>query len=278
MEELLGRALPCLDAGFVRVVDYLGDDASIASAARVSYGGGTRRARPDRDLIRYLMRHRHTSPFEMCEVKVHVKLPIFVARQWIRHRTASVNEVSGRYSVLDQASWLPEPEALSRQSQDNRQGRAAAIPTEEAEEILEVLRHGAARSWEDYGHLLEHHDLARELARVNLPLSTYTQWVWKIDLHNLFHFLALRLHPHAQQEIRAYAHLLADIVRAWVPVAWEAFEDYQLEARTFSRQELALLRQRLAGFEVLQEESGLSRREWDEFNAALDGEAAHSQR
>lgn len=269
LEDLLDHVLPCLDHGFVRLVDYMGDDASIAAAARVSYGAGTHRRRPDRDLIRYLMRHRHTSPFEMCELKLHVKLPIFVARQWIRHRTANVNEVSGRYSVLDSECWLPDESELARQSTDNRQGRASSLDPESATQARALLREGAARSFQDYGMLLDKHDLAREIARVNLPLSTYTQWVWKIDLHNLLHFLELRLHPHAQKEIRAYAQVIAELVRAWVPVTYEAFVDYHLSAVTFSRGEMELLRAMVAGERPRFEGSGLSRREWEQFTESL---------
>lgn len=274
LEARLGEPVAVLDHGFVRLVDYMGDDAAIAQAARVSYGGGTRRVRRDRGLIRYLMRHRHTSPFEMCEIKLHVKLPIFVARQWIRHRTANVNEISGRYSVLDREFYVPAPADLARQARDNRQGRDEVLGPEEAARVIAVLRREAERDFDVYDALLREHDLARELARIGLGLGTYTQWYWKIDLHNLLHFLALRLDRHAQREIRAYAEVIADIVRAWVPLAWEAFEDYRLGARTFSRQELAVLRRLLRGEAVADAEAaGLSEREWRELRAdlGLDG-------
>jgi thymidylate synthase (FAD) len=269
MESRIGQAVPCLDHGFVRLVDYMGDDAAIAAAARVSYGAGTRHTRPDRDLIRHLLRNSHTSPFEMCEIKLHVKLPIFVARQWIRHRTANVNEVSGRYSVLDREFYLPAAADLEVQSKDDRQGRAGRLPEGAAQEVLELLRSGASADFSTYDELLGRHDLTRELARIGLPLSTYTQWVWKIDLHNLLHFLALRLDSHAQREIRVYADVIAGIVQDWVPTCWEAFTDYLLEARTLSRLDLAVVRARLQGREVSFEESGLSKREWRELNAVL---------
>jgi thymidylate synthase (FAD) len=264
LEARLEEALPCLDHGFVRVVDYMGDDAAVVQAARVSYGAGTRKLREDRGLIRYLMRHRHTTPFEMCELKLHVKLPIFVARQWIRHRTASVNEISGRYSVLDSEFYVPRAEDLATQSASNRQGRGDALAPEDAAEVLAILRQDALAAHASYARLLDRWDLARELARINLGLSTYTQWYWKIDLHNLLHFLALRLHPHAQQEFQVYAEAIAGLVRAWVPLTWEAFEDYHLGAVTLSRQEVALLRQRLAGSPADWAAAGLSRREWEE--------------
>ena len=264
LEARLHHAVPCLDHGFVRVVDYMGDDAAVVQAARVSYGRGTRKLREDRGLIRYLMRHRHTTPFEMCELKLHVKLPIFVARQWIRHRTASVNEISGRYSVLDSEFYLPAPEDLAVQSQSNRQGRGAELTTEQAAEVLDILRAEASRAHASYAGLMNGFDLARELARINLTLSTYTQWYWKIDLHNLLHFLALRLHPHAQREFRVYSQAIAELVAAWVPTTWEAFEDYRLGAHTISRQEIEVIRAALAGQPIDRASSGLSKREWGE--------------
>ncbi len=275
IEELLHTPVPCLDHGFVRVVDYMGDDAAVVQAARVSYGKGTRKLREDRGLIRYLMRHRHTTPFEMCELKLHVKLPIFVARQWIRHRTASVNEISGRYSVLDSEFYLPAADDLAVQSSSNRQGRGAELTAEQAAEVLDILRGEAVRAHASYAGLMNGFDLARELARVNLTLSTYTQWYWKIDLHNLLHFLALRLHPHAQREFRVYAQAMADIVAAWVPASWEAFEDYRLGAFTISRQGVDVIKALLAGNPVTQADSGLSKREWNELlrTFELDPEA-----
>ena len=262
MEAWLQKENRVLDHGFVRLVDYMGDDAAVVQAARVSYGAGTRRMREDRGLLRYLMRHRHTTPFEMCELKIHVKLPIFVARQWIRHRTASVNEASGRYSVLDQEFYLPPVEAIARQSTDNKQGRAEGLPLEQARAVRALLERDALAGWETYRQLLSEHDLARELARVGLGLHTYTQWYWKVDLHNLLHFLALRLDPHAQMEIRAYAEVIGQMVADWVPWTYEAFQDFRLNAVTLSKGEVAVLRDLLAGRAPDLESAGLSQREW----------------
>jgi thymidylate synthase (FAD) len=272
MEALLHTPIPVLDHGFVRVVDYMGDDGAIVQAARVSYGRGTRTARDDAGLIRYLMRHWHSTPFEMCEIKLHVKLPIFVARQWIRHRTANVNEYSARYSILDREFYTPAPEHLAAQSATNRQGRGATLEGDAAEAALRALRDSAARDFDVYDGLLEGEDgLARELARMALPLSTYTQWYWKTDLHNLFHFLRLRADAHAQYEIRAYADAIAQVVQAWTPAAWAAFRDYRLEGREFSGPAMACLRRMLAGETVTQADSGMSAGEWREFQAALKG-------
>lgn len=217
LEEILFQPIPVLDHGFVRVVDYMGDDGAIVQAARVSYGRGTKRVQDDAGLIRYLMRHRHTTPFEMCEIKYHVKLPIFVARQWIRHRTASVNEYSARYSVLDREYYLPAPEHLAAQARDNRQGRGEVLTSEAAADVLALLRADAERCYVHYEEMLDPEGLglARELARINLTLNTYTQWYWKIDLHNLLHFLSLRADPHAQHEIRVYAEAMLETVRRW---------------------------------------------------------------
>jgi thymidylate synthase (FAD) len=280
LEALLFKPLPVLDHGFVRVIDYMGDDGAIVQAARVSYGRGTRRVSEDAGLIRYLMRHRHSTPFEMCEIKYHVKLPIFVARQWIRHRTANVNEYSARYSVLDREFYIPAPEHLAAQSAANRQGRGAPLEGAEAAEVLDLLRADAARCYDHYVTMLNEDEagapldpsrqgLARELARMNLTLNTYTQWYWKIDLHNLMHFLALRADPHAQYEIRAYAEAMIDTLRAWVPAAYAAFADYVLGAVTLSAPAVAVVRRMLAGEAVAQEGSGLSKREWSELIVAL---------
>jgi thymidylate synthase (FAD) len=273
IEARLHAAVPVLDHGFVRVVDYMGDDAAIVQAARVSYGRGTRAARDDRGLIRYLMRHWHSTPFEMCEIKLHVKLPIFVARQWIRHRTANVNEYSARYSILDREFYTPAPEHLAAQSATNRQGRGAVLEGEAAQAALSLLRDEAGRAFDAYDRLLgeDGAGLARELARMALPLSTYTQWYWKTDLHNLLHFLRLRADPHAQYEIRVYAEAIGALVRDWVPHAWEAFEDYRMGAVTLSRPAMDCLRRMLAGEAVTQETSGLTPGEWREFEAALRG-------
>src|SRR5690554_4194887 len=231
LEEILYQALPVLDHGFVRIIDYMGDDAAVVQAARVSYGRGTKRVQEDRGLIRYLLRHRHTTPFEMCEIKLHVKLPIFVARQWIRHRTANVNEYSGRYSIMDREFYIPAPEHLAAQSRSNRQGRGNLLEGEEAAEVLELLKRDAAQSYADYQSMLNETDsgeiidpgrkgLARELARMNLPVNFYTQWYWKTDLHNLLHFLSLRADPHAQYEIRAYAEAMLEAAKRWVPLTF----------------------------------------------------------
>jgi thymidylate synthase (FAD) len=269
IEPWLHQAIPVLDHGFIRVVDYMGDDAAIVQAARVSYGAGTRTARDDAGLIRYLMRHWHSTPFEMCELKLHVKLPVFVARQWIRHRTANVNEYSARYSILDREFYTPDPRHLAAQSSSNNQGRGEVLPADEAERVLALLRDDAARAYDHYEAMLSTEGqlgLARELARMTLPASVYTQWYWKVDLHNLFHFLRLRADAHAQYEIRAYAEALCDVVRDWVPHAWGAFEDYRLNAVTFSGKGMAVLRRMLAGETVTQETSGMSKGEWREFD------------
>jgi thymidylate synthase (FAD) len=284
MEEILYQPLPVLDHGFVRVIDYMGDDAAIVQAARVSYGRGTRHVSSDRGLIAYLMRHRHTSPLEMCELKLHVKLPIFVARQWIRHRTANVNEYSARYSVLEDEVYLPEPEQMAAQAKGNRQGRGEVLPEATARRFREQLRAGAESAFAAYRMMLnldetggvldlEGQGLARELARIGLPLNTYTQWYWKIDLHNLLHFIVLRADRHAQHEIRVYAEVLLDIVRRWVPLTAAAFEEYRLRAATLSATALRVVRRLLAGEAVTQADSGLTPREWAELMQALGREA-----
>jgi thymidylate synthase (FAD) len=280
LEQLLFQAIPVLDHGFVRVIDYMGDDAAIVQAARVSYGRGTRRVSEDAGLIRYLMRHRHSTPFEMCEIKYHVKLPIFVARQWIRHRTANVNEYSARYSILDREFYLPAPEHLAAQSVANRQGRGNVLAGEEAARVLALLREDATQCYDHYAEMLNEdadgsardpsrQGLARELARMNLTLNTYTQWYWKTDLYNLFHFLSLRADAHAQYEIRAYAEAMLGTVAAWVPIAQKAFLDYRLGSVTLSAQMLTVVRRFLAGEAVDQSASGLNRREWTELMVAL---------
>jgi thymidylate synthase (FAD) len=276
LEARLFEAIPILDHGFIRVIDYMGDDAAIVQAARVSYGRGTRRVSEDAGLIRYLMRRRHSTPFEMCEIKYHVKLPIFVARQWIRHRMANVNEYSARYSVMDREFYIPAPEQLAAQSSANRQGRGAVLEGEEAEHVLALLRNDATRCYDHYSEMLneeasreDRQGLARELARMNLTLNTYTQWYWKTDLHNLFNFCALRADAHAQYEIRVYADAILDTLRDWVPAAFAAFQDYRLGAATFSAQMLAALRRMLAGEAVQASDCGLSAREWAEMMQAL---------
>ncbi len=274
LEARLYEATRVLDHGFVRVIDYMGDDAAIVQAARVSYGEGTRKARDDAGLIRYLMRHWHSTPFEMCELKLHVKLPVFVARQWVRHRTANINEYSARYSILDREFYVPAPEHLAAQSKTNNQGRGAVLEGAEAARVLETLKADSQRSYDHYEDMLSQdgqQGLARELARMNLPANIYTQWYWKIDLHNLMHFLRLRADPHAQYEIRAYADVICDLVRAWVPVTYEAFEDYRLNAAQLSGPAMVCLRRMLAGETVTQESSGMSAGEWREFQTALKG-------
>ncbi|MBL6457311.1 FAD-dependent thymidylate synthase [Belnapia sp. T6] len=280
LEALLFQAVPVLDHGFVRVIDYMGDDAAVVQAARVSYGRGTRAANEDRGLIRYLMRHRHSTPFEMCEIKFHVKLPIFIARQWIRHRTANVNEYSARYSILDREFYIPAPDQLAAQSTANRQGRGEVLAGEEAARVLDLLRGDAMQTYDHYAWMLNEdaegqpadptrQGLARELARMNLTLNTYTQWYWKTNLHNLLHFLSLRADAHAQYEIRAYAEPMLEMVRAWVPACHEAFMDYRMGAATLSAGMLSVVRRLLAGEPVAQPGSGLSKREWRELMEML---------
>jgi thymidylate synthase (FAD) len=283
LEEILYEALPVLDHGFVRVIDYMGDDAAVVQAARVSYGKGTKRINEDRGLIRYLLRHRHTTPFEMCEIKYHVKLPIFVARQWIRHRTANVNEYSARYSILDNEFYVPAPEQLAAQSVSNRQGRGDVLEGAEAKRVLDLLRDDAESAYAHYEEMLnerldgsrpdpDRSGLARELARMDLTLAFYTQWYWKIDLHNLLHFLSLRADAHAQYEIRVYAEAMLDTVARWVPFTYEAFQEYQLGGVHLSATGLAIVKRMLTGETVTQESSGLSKREWMELMAALGRE------
>ncbi|MBT8456703.1 MAG: FAD-dependent thymidylate synthase [Rhodobacteraceae bacterium] len=272
MEAHLYTAHQVLDHGFVRVIDYMGDDSAIVQAARVSYGAGTKHVQNDEGLIRYLMRHWHSTPFEMCEIKLHVKLPVFVARQWIRHRTANVNEYSARYSILDREFYIPQPDALAAQSTVNNQGRGAVLEGEEAERVLEILKSDAGRAYDHYEAMLSQdgqQGLARELARMNLPANIYTQWYWKVDLHNLFHFLRLRADAHAQYEIRVYAEEICKVVADWVPFAYAAFEDYRMGGATLSGRALDCLRRMLKGEDVTQESSGMSKGEWREFEAVL---------
>jgi thymidylate synthase (FAD) len=280
LEAMLYTPFEVLDHGFVRVIDYMGDDAAIVQAARVSYGRGTKRVSEDSGLIRYLMRHRHSTPFEMCEIKYHVKLPIFVARQWIRHRTANVNEYSARYSILDREFYIPAPEQLAAQSVKNRQGRGDVLEGDEAAEVLTLLRDDAARNYDHYAAMLNENadgkpvdparrGLARELARMNLTLNTYTQWYWKTDLYNLFHFLSLRADAHAQYEIRVYAEAMLRTVQAWVPLASQAFLDYRMGAATLSAGMLEVVKRMLSGQTVTQKDSGLNKREWVELMEVL---------
>ncbi|MFN4111994.1 MAG: FAD-dependent thymidylate synthase [Ignavibacteria bacterium] len=257
-EEILDREFKVLNHGFVRLVDYMGGDGAIVQAARVSYGKGTKTVSEDRTLIRYLMRHQHTTPFEMVEFKFHVKLPIFVARQWIRHRTANVNEYSGRYSIMPEEFYIPDETAIKFQSKSNKQGRdSEEVPPEVRKRVLDILIEEQRSAFSGYQEMLDQ-NIARELARINLPLSLYTQWYWKIDLHNLFHFLKLRMDKNAQYEIRMYAEKMAEIIKSVVPLAYEAFEDYVLNAVTFSKQELQLLKKYLP--------QNIEEKEMEEFN------------
>ena len=283
LEDVLYEAMPVLDHGFVRVVDYMGDDGAIVQAARVSYGKGTRRVSDDAGLIRYLMRHRHTTPFEMCEIKYHVKLPIFVARQWIRHRTANVNEYSARYSVLDREFYIPAPEQLGVQSSSNRQGRGDVLEGEEAARVLDILKQDATQTYDHYIEMLNEDEagnvvdedrqgLARELARMNLTLNAYTQWYWKTDLHNLLGFLSLRADDHAQFEIRVFADAMLETLKNWVPITYEAFQDYRMGGASLSAKGLSVVKKLIQGDAIDQKSSGLSPREWRELMATLGRE------
>jgi thymidylate synthase (FAD) len=287
LEDILYLPLPVLDHGFVRVIDYMGDDAAVVQAARVSYGRGTKKVSEDRGLIHYLMRHRHTTPFEMCEIKYHVKLPIFVARQWIRHRTANVNEYSARYSILDNEFYIPAPEQLAAQSKSNRQGRGDVLQGREAERVLALLREDAERAYRGYVEMLNEDEagneiesarqgLARELARMNLSLNFYTQWYWKTDLHNLLNFLSLRADAHAQYEIRVYAAAMIGTLERWVPMTTEAFRQYRLGGAHLSQHGLNVVKRLVAGEKVTQEGSGMSKREWSELMETLRNGASTS--
>jgi thymidylate synthase (FAD) len=281
LEKVLYEAIPVLDHGFIRVIDYMGDDTSIVQSARVSYGKGTKKVSTDEGLIRYLMRHWHSTPFEMCEIKYHVKLPIFIARQWIRHRTANVNEYSARYSILDKEFYIPAKEQLSAQATNNRQGRGDLITGQQADEVLKILKDDAVRTYDNYEKMLnERFDgtiidekksgLARELARMNLTLNSYTQWYWKTDLLNLMNFLFLRGDSHAQYEIRVYAEKMLDTVKKWVPITHAAFLDYRVGAAHLSSKGLKIVKSMINGNKVGYEDSGLSKREWNELMEVID--------
>lgn len=281
LEQMLFEPINVLDHGFIRVVDYMGNDSSIVQAARVSYGAGTKQVNDDQSLINYLMRNDHTSPFEMCEIKLHVKLPIFVARQWIRHRTASVNEYSSRYSILKNEFYLPKLENICEQSQNNKQGRGNAIQEEFASRILEILKSDSIRAFNNYQLMLNvdidnnpidvsRPGVARELARIELPLNTYTEWYWKIDLHNLLHFLKLRSSDHAQFEIREYANVLLDILQKWVPATYNAFMKYKINSKTMSNTAVEVIRKLLKNEPVTFTASGLSKGEWNTLMTDLD--------
>jgi thymidylate synthase (FAD) len=248
-DEILGCEFKVLNHGFVRLIDYMGGDERIVQSARVSYGKGTKSLREDEGLIRYLLRNRHTSPFEQVVLTFHCKMPIFVARQWVRHRTARLNEISGRYSVMKDEFYVPGPDQVCYQNKDNKQGRSGPLPLDEAERIIQTMTEDQGLVYEHYSSLLDDNptkSVARELARVNLPLSLYTEWYWQIDLHNLFHFLSLRLDPHAQYEIRVYAEIMAECAAAVAPIAYMAFEEHVLHAKTFSRSEVEVLKKLLA--------------------------------
>ena len=281
LEKILYEAIPILDHGFIRVVDYMGNDTSIVQAARVSYGKGTKKVSTDAGLIKYLMRHWHSTPFEMCEIKYHVKLPIFIARQWIRHRTANVNEYSARYSILDKEFYLPKTENLAAQSQSNRQGRGDVLQGEQAKKVLDLLKNDAEQTYNNYEMMLnERYDgsvinekevgLARELARMNLTLNTYTQWYWKTDLLNLMNFLRLRADHHAQYEIRTYADAMLETLKKWVPITYEAFMDYRVGGTEVSARGKIILQKLIKGEEINVDQSGLSKREWNELMIAFD--------
>ena len=281
LEKILYEAMPALDHGFIRVIDYMGDDSSIVQSARVSYGKGTKKVSSDSGLIKYLMRHWHSTPFEMCEIKYHVKLPIFIARQWIRHRTANVNEYSARYSILDKEFYLPNQKNLAAQSIANRQGRGDVIQGDQAKEVLELLKNDAERTYNNYETMLNQkfdgstidknkRGLARELARMNLTLNTYTQWYWKTDLLNLMNFLRLRADHHAQYEIRVYADIMLDTLKRWVPITFDAFMDYRVGGTEVSAKGKIVLKKIINGENVLMEDSGLSKREWNELMEAFN--------
>jgi thymidylate synthase (FAD) len=280
LEAILYQPLPVLDHGFVRVIDYMGDDAAIVQAARVSYGKGTKKVNEDAGLINYLMRHRHSTPFEMCEIKFHIKLPIFIARQWIRHRTANVNEYSARYSILDREFYIPTPQQLAAQSKGNRQGRGDLVEGKEAARVFELLKNDSEQVYDHYIEMLNEDDtgkvinednkgLARELARMNLTLNYYTQWYWKVDLHNLMHFLSLRADPHAQYEIRVYADVMIDVLKRWLPITHAAFMNYRVGGASVSAKALDAIKRMLKGENVTQESSGMSKGEWTEFQGML---------
>ena len=281
LEKILYEALPVLDHGFIRVIDYMGDDSSIVQSARVSYGKGTKKVSTDSGLIKYLMRHWHSTPFEMCEIKYHVKLPIFIARQWIRHRTANVNEYSARYSILDKEFYIPDKKNLAAQSTSNRQGRGSLINGSQADNILNLLREDAERNYNNYEKMLNEtfdgkiideskQGLARELARMNLTLNSYTQWYWKTDLLNLLNFLSLRADSHAQYEIRAYAEIMLNTVKKWVPTTYEAFIDYRVGGMELSSKGKKVIKKMIQGEKCDYESSGLSKREWNELMSSFD--------
>ncbi len=281
LEKILYQPISVLDHGFIRVIDYMGDDSAIVQSARVSYGKGTKKISNDQGLIKYLMRHRHSTPFEMCEIKFHIKLPIFIARQWIRHRTANVNEYSARYSILDKEFYIPSIENIATQSTINNQGRGEVLSSEEASNVISILKADAEQTYANYESLLNESSegvildenksgIARELTRMNLTLNTYTQWYWKIDLNNLLHFLALRADDHAQYEIKVYADTMLDIVKKWVPITYNAFDDYRVGGTELSAKEVTFLRKLIKGENPSFEKEGISKREWAELQKKFD--------
>jgi thymidylate synthase (FAD) len=269
-EKILDKKFPVLNKGFVRLVDYLGNDDRIVQSARVSYGQGTKTYREDKGLINYLLRNEHTSPFEQVVLTFHMKLPIFIARQWIRHRTARVNEISGRYSVMADEFYLPAARDIAFQSMDNKQGRSTdAVPKALQAKVLGILTKGQKAVYRDYQSMLKD-NIARELARINLPLSLYTEWFWQIDLNNLMHFLLLRMNAHAQKEIRDYAESLYEITKKVCPLAMNAFDEHMLHSVKFSQREMQALRKLIQG-----EPSGLEGREQQRIAAKINGQSAH---
>lgn len=271
-ESLMHEPIEVLGVGFVRLVDYMGGDAAVVQGARVSYGKGTKSLSDDRGLIRYLMRNRHTSPFELAVAKFHVRAPIFVTRQWFRHRTASINEYSARYSVLEREFYIPCADNIAQQSTNNKQGRGKPLSTLEAERVINILRNDAAQSYDHYLEMLNEDEdgkvldaskpsVAREIARINLPVNVMTQFYWQINLWNLLHFLKLRADPHAQHEIRVYADAIISIVQKWAPMVFDAFRDYMQDSLTLSGPALRALRRTLAGEHVDFGAAGMSKRE-----------------
>ena len=279
IEKFLFKPLKVLDKGFIRVIDYMGNDSSIVQAARVSYGKGTKKKSQDEGLIRYLLRHRHTTPFEMCEIKLHVKLPIFIARQWIRHRTANVNEYSARYSILEDEFYIPKISNLAEQSSLNKQGRGQEVDNTTAKKIINILLEDSKNCYNNYTWMLNEEgggnfdksrpSLSRELARINLTLNTYTEWYWKVDLHNFMHFISLRVDKHSQYEIRAYAEILLNILKSWVPITYRAFNSYRLNSAELSEESLEIVKKLVEGKKVKRTETKLSKREWDELMSLI---------
>jgi len=279
LEGILYKPLKVLDKGFIRVVDYMGNDSSIVQAARVSYGKGTKKKSEDEGLIKYLLRHRHTTPFEMCEIKLHIKLPIFIARQWIRHRTASINEYSARYSILEDEFYIPKKYHLAEQSISNKQGRGDEIDEKTSSEILKILKEDSYNCYKNYSWMLNEKNsnnydknrpsLSRELARINLTLNTYTQWYWKIDLHNFMHFVSLRADTHSQFEIREYGKILLQVLSKWTPLSYKAFLSYRLNSAELSMEAINVIKKMLSGKKVSKNQSKLSNREWNELESLL---------